>query len=455
MKVFDSPDKSVVFREISELIEKENLAELKAILDKHHPSDVKLWLGRLDLKEAASLLSLIRHKTLSRAFGRLGPARQQDIIEEMSGEAVRNLLNRLAVDDLTVFLSRLPDNQKKKYLQDVKGSLGQQVKYQLSFPPESVGRIMTPSYFRVRREWTIEETISSLNEQGIESETIKTVYVTEDDGTLIDELPIRKIVLSDPEMRIEELMDQMTITLSPEEDREIAVEMMELHDEYVLPVVDDERKMLGVVTMDDIMKFAQWEETEDFQMFGGSLPLGTSYFSTSLWRLAQKRFAPLMLLFLAGSLSSGIIGFFENKIEAMVLLTFFIPLLIGTGGNAGSQTVTTIIRALALGEVRIEQIFKVAYREVMVGILLGLLLGMVGFLFVYFYWQQPVGVAMVVSLSLPAICIMANLVAAVIPLMIEKSGLDPAVVSAPVITTFIDVGGLIVYFLIAMAVLKI
>ena len=444
-----------VFQEMAQLLRNEEIEELEAVLDKSHTADVKKLLVRLNPWEAALLVSLSRKDILTRAFGLLGPTRQRAIVEELSEEVTKDFLNRLAVDDLTVFMARLPDKTSEHYFSFLEPELKQQVEFQLTFPPESVGRIMTPSYFRVNMNWTAEETISFLHDQGMETETIKTVYITDDEGMLLDEITLRSIMLSDPETPIAELMDQRVVTLSPEDDREIAVEMMETHDEYVLPVVDDERKMLGVVTMDDIMKYAQWEETEDFQLFGGSSPLRSSYFSTSLWTLARKRFGWLLILFIAGSLSSTVIGFFEEQIAAVVMLTFFIPLLIGTGGNAGSQTVTTVIRALALGEVKFRHIFSVILRETVVGILLGTILGAAGFAFVYFYWSTSVLEASIIGLSLPAVCILANSVAATIPLLVDWLGLDPAVVSAPVITTFVDVGGLVLYFMIAAAVLGI
>ena len=451
--VFDNTRHLVVLKEVRELLAENRQQELKALLTASSAGEIKKILQRLGDSEVRLLLSMAPVTGVCRAFAQLVPDRQQQLLGLLNEKTVEEMLQRLAVDEITMLIGSQPEEELPPLLELLDRDTRDRVLFQLSYPPESTGRIMTPDYFTLPPEITGEEALKELKKKGADSETIKNIYITGEDGYLLDRISLRSIILSDPETRVEELMDRKMVTLSPEDDREEAVKTMDTYDEYVLPVVDEERRIIGIVTMDDAMKFAGWEATEDIQRLGGSEPLEGSYFSTSLFRLAKKRVGWLLVLFLAASFSSQVIGFFEEQLAAAVILSFFIPLLIGTGGNAGSQTVTAVIRGLALGEIKFKQLPVVILKELTVSLLLGGILGLAGFSFVYFYWRASLAVALVLAFSLPAVCMLANGIAAAVPVLVDRLGLDPAVVSAPLITTCVDVGGLVVYFLIAAAVL--
>jgi magnesium transporter len=323
----------------------------------------------------------------------------------------------------------------------------------LAHPEESAGRIMSPEYLTLRRTMTVEEALSDVRTFGREAETIDVLPVTDDAGRYAGIVGLSDLVLAAPQERIEQLMNVDVRPVRVDEDQESVARWIQTADLLAAPVVDDEGRLVGLVTVDDAMDVLDVEEWENFSRMGAAEPLRRPYFSASVPRLARSRVVWLLMLALAATLTVNVLSAFEETLETVVTLSLFIPLLIGVGGNAGAQSATTIVRAMAVDDVRFTDVVRVVYRETRVGLLLGTIVALLGLLPVWWFVGREL--AIVVSLTLVAICTMASLVGSFMPLIARKVGVDPAVVSAPFVTTIVDATGLLVYFLIARAVLDI
>ncbi|MBW2988322.1 magnesium transporter, partial [Candidatus Woesearchaeota archaeon] len=318
----------------------------------------------------------------------------------------------------------------------------------LGYPEESVGRLMTPEYVAIRPGWTIAKALSHIRKFGKDAETINMVYVVDEDWHLLDDLPLRRLILASPKSRVSSLMDYRFVAISPYEDQERAVKLFEDHNLVALPVIDKDGVLLGIVTVDDIMDVLEDEVMEDIEKGVSILPLGINYSSASVWTLYKKRIVWLSLLAVAGFMSSNVIAAFEHTLATAVALAFFIPILIGSGGNTGSQSATLIVRAIATGDITLRKWFNVIKKELVVGLLLGVSLGTILGLWGSL-WRGGWAVGFIVGLAMVAIVLWANLVGSLLPLILTKFNLDPAVVSSPLITTLVDATGLLIYFSIA------
>ncbi|MGQ9780599.1 MAG: magnesium transporter, partial [Bacillota bacterium] len=317
----------------------------------------------------------------------------------------------------------------------------------LGYPEDSVGRFMTPDYIAVRPHWTVAQALEHIRTRGMDSETIYNIYVTDDSWKLLDDIELRRLILAAPSEKIEQLMDHVFVSLNALDDREQAVRVMERYDVLALPVVDAEGILLGIVTADDVFDVAREEATEDFHKSAAVAPLRTSYHEANALSLFTSRIGWLVTLVFINLASSGVIAFFEKTLASTIALAFFIPLLIDSGGNAGSQSATLVVRALATGEVKISQWLKVLFREIMVGLMLGLVMGLASGLLGLFRGGYRVG--LVVGISMTAIIVLANLIGVLLPFFLTRFKLDPAVASSPLITSIADCMALFIYFSIA------
>jgi magnesium transporter len=323
----------------------------------------------------------------------------------------------------------------------------------LGFPEESAGRIMSPKFVRLVPEMTVAEALERVRRRGRDAETIYALPVTDEELRLVGAVELRELLLSEPETLVREIMDPEVRAVRVDEDQEKVARLIQAADLLALPVVDMENRLVGVVTVDDAMDVLGAEEEEDLARTGASEPLGRPYFSASIFRLARSRATWLLLLAVAAILTVNVLSAFENTLESVVTLTLFIPLLIGTGGNAGAQSATTIVRSMAMDDIRSEDIVRVVLREGRVGLLLGTMLGGLSVAPVWIFTDRSL--ALIIALTLVTVCTLASLVGSLMPLLARRFGVDPAVVSAPFVTTIVDASGLLVYFLIARAVLGI
>lgn len=385
-------------------------------------------------------------------FKQLNSGHQQELIERLDDAAARRLVEALDPDDrVKLFEQMLPDaaERLRRGLSSREQTLTDEL---LQYPEESAGRIMSPEFLALAKTMTASEALEAVRSRGHEVETVLALPITDVHGRLAGMATLDALVLASPETEIGELMDAAPPSVTADEDQEAVARLIQEADLLAVPVVDGDGRLLGLVTVDDAMDVVQFEGTEDLARTGAAEPLRRPYFSVSIFRLLRSRVVWLLLLAVAAVLTVNVLSAFEGMLEQAVSLSLFIPLLIGVGGNTGAQSATTIVRAMATDEVRFEDAPRILAREAGVGLLLGVTLGLVGFLPIWLVFGRPL--AIVISSSLLAICTLAALVGSLMPVLANRIGIDPAVVSAPFVTTIVDASGLLVYFLIAQMVLN-
>jgi magnesium transporter len=331
----------------------------------------------------------------------------------------------------------------------------------LDYGEDSVGRLMTPDYVVVRKDWTMRHVLDHIRTHGRDSETLNVIYIVDDKNKLVDDLRIREILLAPLHTHVADVLDHKCVSLAVTDDRKKAVEVFRKYDRSALPVVDTQGRLAGIVTLDDVIDVAEEEATREIQRFGGVEALDDPYMSTSLPSMVRKRATWLVILFVGEMLTATAMGFFEKQIAKAVVLALFVPLIISSGGNSGSQAATLIIRALALGDVKLPDWWRVMRREIIAGLLLGTILATIGFLriatwnaFSHIYGPHWLLVGMTVSLSLIGVVLFGTFTGSMLPLVLHRLGLDPATSSAPFVATLVDVTGLIIYFSVAIVVLR-
>jgi magnesium transporter len=434
------------------LVQEGKWYELRQLISGWPEPEIADLLFELPPANRAILFRLLPHDTASDVFAFLELDLQNRLLEDLTEEETRRLVTDLAPDDRIHLLEDLPGEAVQKLLNLLPPEDLWKTRQLLGYPEESVGRLMTPDYVAVRRHWTVAEALNHIRVKGQKAETISTIYVVENRWQFVDAIPLESIVLAQPDASIEELLTREGVTLSPLADREEAVRMITRYDVYSIPVVDARNVLLGVVTADDVFDVAEEEATEDFQKSVAVSPLKASYREASLWELFGKRFPWLLALIGVNLLSSTVIATYAELLETAIALTFFMPLLLGTGGNTGSQAATLVVRALSTDDLDLGDWLRAIGKELLVGAVLGLAMGactsLLGF------WRGDWHLALAVALSMAAIVLWANLMGAVLPFILVRLKMDPAVASSPLITSVSDVTGLIIYFLIARAVLQ-
>lgn len=447
--------------EISALLANKDLAGVKARLANWLPADVAPILAELPVEQLAALFRGCSKDLSAAVFAYLEHPAKRKLLKTLTQPQAAELLDALPPDDRTAFLNELPLDlamQLIAMLNPVERKVAEDL---LAYPPHSVGRMMTLDYVAVRPEWSVREALAYVREHGYDRETLNMVYVTDAAGVLLDDVRVRRFLLADPETKVAALMDGNYATLAPSDDREKALAVFRQYDRVALPVTNADQRLIGIVTADDMLDVAAEEATEDIQKLGGTEALDEPYTTIPLLRMVKKRASWLVVLFLGEMLTATAMGFFEDEIAKAVVLALFVPLIISSGGNAGSQAATLVIRALALGEFKIGDWWRVMRREFAAGFLLGVILGLIGFLRIV-VWAQFSGVygehymliAATVGLSLVGIVLWGSLMGSMLPLGLKKIGFDPATSSAPFVATLVDVTGLLIYFTVAFFILR-
>jgi len=445
---------------IEQLIEDRSWKILKQELDKLDSIQISDIIEELSTAaEQIILFRLLSRETAKETFKRLSHDDREDIIEGLAVniKKVTGLLNDLEPDDRTAFFEELPGEVSQRLVQMLSVEEREITTRLLGYPKDSIGRLMTPEYVAVKPHFTVQEALEHIRNFGRDSETLNVIYIVDDRWKLIDDIRIKEIILASPEKSISEIADNRFIALNAYDDEESAVKIFQDHDRVALPVTDTDGTLLGIVTIDDVMDVVQKENTEDFQKFGGTEGLDLSYTKTSLLEMVKKRSGWLIILFFGQLLTASAMTHFEQALEKALMLALFIPLIISSGGNSGSQAASIIIRALALGELKLKNWWYVMRKEIFSGLLLGSILGIVGF-FRIFVWQKTglydygefwLLLTISVSLSLVLIVLWGTLAGAMIPFLLKRFKLDPATASAPFVATLVDVTGLIIYFTVA------
>ena len=438
--------------EIELLIDQGQLDSLRDLLVDIHPADIADIMDELSAEDALTIFSLLPDETASEVLDETGSLVRQELVEQVDDERLADLLDELPMDDAAEFLEDLPEPVAGRLLDLMEDDEAEDVRELLSYEEETAGRLMSRDVAAIRKQWTVTETQDFLRSLE-EPETLSYLYVVDRDDMLIGVLPLRDFVLAKPEALIESIMRTEVVSAPVTIDQEELAEMVSRYDYVAIPVTDDSGRLLGVVTVDDVLDILQEEVTEDIQRLGGSEPLEQPYFSASILRVFTKRVGWLLLLFLGGTLTGTVMKLYQDELQIAIVLTLFVPLIIGTGGNAGSQTVATIIRAITLDEVRLGNLWQALRREVSVGLLLGVVIGAIGFI-VAIFWNQDFQVAVVVALTLPVVVLWAVTVATIVPTLADHYHIDPTVISGPMITTIVDATGLLIYFQLAAFLLR-
>jgi magnesium transporter len=425
---------------IREFLDDQNIADVAELIYEYPEFEAQI-IANLSIHRAASTFKILEFPT------------QKRIVAALPSFKTAELLNELQADDRTDFLEDLP----KEVLRDLIKLLDPEERKVtlalLGYPDDSVGRLMTPDYVYVFEYNKVSEVFDIIRKYAKSSETIDVIYVINDKGELLDDLRIKEFILASPETKVEELMDERVIALNVNDDQEQASHVFKMNNRVALPVVDDNNVLLGIVTIDDMLWVANEEFSEDMQKMGGTQAFDEPYLEIPLLKLFRKRVGWLIILFLGEMLTATAMGYFEDELAKAIILALFIPLIISSGGNSGSQASTLIIQAMAVGEIYISDWWRVLRREILSGLMLGTVLGIIGFLRVM-VWQQFTGIygeywmliGFTLGFSLIGVVLWGTLSGSMLPIILKKLGFDPAVSSAPFVATLVDVTGLVIYF---------
>jgi len=433
--------------EVQEKIARREWAELRGTLVTWPAPEIVDLLRDLNPADRLVVFRLLPRRLSGEVFSLMEGGEQNDLLTELNNDETRRLLAEMSPDDRTELLEELPGQVTQKMMNLLSPEDLQEARQLLGYPEESIGRLMTPDYVAVRPEMTIGDALAHARRSGRASETISVLYVVDRSWKLLDELDIRRFILADPDDTVESIMDNTFVSLSAFDDREEAVRAMERYDLSVLPVVDSDGVLVGIVTFDDVLDVAAEEATEDFHRTGGVAPLNISYRDAKPWMLYRKRIGWLLALVFVNIFSGAAIASFEDTIAAAVALVFFLPLLIDSGGNAGSQSATLMVRALAIGDVTLRDWYKTLGRELGVATAMGISMGIaVSWLGIY---RGGTDIAMVVALTMVIVVIVGSIIGTLLPFILTKLRFDPATASAPLITSLCDISGVLIYFSLA------
>ena len=451
----------VIQTKLEDAIRLRDFVGLRDAVEDLTPSDLADLIGELPAERQATVFRVLPRATAAATFEYLPYDKQEELLKSLAQEEVAAILNDMSPDDRTRLLEELPatvTRQLLSLLDEKERAVAVQL---LGYPENSVGRFMTPEYIAVRPYWTVRQVLDYVRMHGQDKETLNLIYVVDDDGVLIDDVRMRRFLLADPEKRVSDLMDRSFTALKATDDRETGVKVFRQADLAALPVTDTEGVLIGIVTSDDILDVAEDLATEDIQMLGGSEALDEPYMQIAFYRMVRKRAGWLVILFIGEMLTATAMSFFEKEIARAVVLALFVPLIISSGGNSGSQAATLVIRALALGEVTLRDWARIMRREILSGLALGSILGCIGFLritvwsaFSNLYGPHWLLVAITVGLALVGIVMWGTLAGSMLPLVLRRLGFDPASSSAPFVATLVDVTGLVIYFSVAAVILR-
>lgn len=460
-----NPTAQLLEPEVRELIAIADFASLREALHGVPPADTADILAALDPKEAAIAFRVLQRDDAGAVFAYFTPECQQAVITALGAEDAVKLIEEMSADDRARLIDEMPAEVAERIVQSLSPESRKVTQAILGYPPKTVGRLMTPDFVKVKSTWTIQQAIDHIRKVGRDAETVNVVYVVDDQGVLTDDIRLRQILFADPGATIQSIMNHQFVTLKADMPQSEAVQLMQRYDRVALPVVDSRGAIVGIVTIDDVADVAEEEATESMQKLGGVQALETPFMDASVWSLFKKRIPWLALLFLSELLTSNAIGFFEDEIAKAAILAAFIPGIISSGGNSGSQSSTLVIRALGLNEVSGGDWFRVLRREIAVAALLGLVIACIGLfrisLFGWMGWFHDADVirhyrvlAWTIALTLFGVVLWGSIMGSMLPFFLRKCGLDPATSSTPFVATLVDVTGIVIYFTFAIFMLK-
>ena len=451
----------LLYPDLESALETSDLEALAELCETLAAEDLAEMVERLEPPNQAVFFEQVPEEKATEIFQLLEVNAQKVILNSVSNQRVAAIINEMDPDDRTALLESLPQNATRQLLSFLKPRERRQAQSLLDFPKDSIGRLMTPDFLAIKQEWTVERVLDFIRRNGEDKETLNDIYVVDDRGRLIDEIGIREFLLSPLDRVTLDIMDRQFSSLPAHHPQEEAIQAFKKYSSRTaLPVTDEEGYLLGIVTIDDILHLAEKETTEDIHKLGGVGAMENPYLDSPLSQVIKKRGGWLIILFVGEMLTATAMSFFEKEISRAVVLALFIPLIISSGGNAGSQAASLIIRAIALGEVRFQDWWTVLRREIFVGLILGCVLGLIGLLritifsaFFNTYGSHWFLIGITIYFSLIGVVAWGTIIGALLPIILKRLGADPAASSAPFVATFIDVTGIVIYFNIALIVL--
>ena len=436
--------------QIIKFLEERNFKELKEELENLHPVDLVDAMEELDKKQRMLVFRLLSKEEAAEVFTDMNSDMREELLEALTDSELKEIMDEMYVDDTVDVLEEMPANVVDRLLMATDEETRKQINTLLQYPEDSAGSIMNIEYISLRKEMTVADAILKIRQVGINRETIYTCYVTKK-RKLIGVVDVKDLLTAGESRLIEEIMDENVIYARTLDDQEQVANQINKYGLVAIPILDHEDCMVGIVTVDDAMLVLQDETTEDISIMAGVSPNEDSYFGTSVFQHAKNRSLWLMLLMLSATVTGEILGHYEDAMAVMPVLITFIPMLMGTGGNCGSQSSTLVIRGLAVGEIEFKDIFRVLFKEIRVAVVVGLMLAVVNGLRIYIMYDQNVMLAGALGLTMIAVVSMAKCIGCILPLLAKKLGLDPAIMAAPLITTILDTCTILVYFNIVTA----
>lgn len=436
--------------QMTELLEAHKFKQLKDELETMHPVDIVDVLEELDKKQRTLVFRLLAKEEAAEVFTDMNSDMREDLINALTDSELEEVMDEMYVDDTVDVLEEMPANVVDRLLMATDEETRQKINALLQYPEDSAGSIMNVEYISLRREMTVADAILKIRQVGINKETIYTCYVTEK-KKLIGIVDVKDLLTAGESRLIEEIMDENVLYARTLDDQEYVANMINKYGLVAIPIIDHEDCLVGIVTVDDAMLVLQDETTEDISIMAGVSPSEDSYFGTSVFQHAKSRTPWLLIMMLSAAVTGQILGYYENAMAAMPVLITFIPMLMGTGGNCGSQSSTLVIRGLAVGEIEFRDILKVIFKEARIAVVVGLLLSTVNGIRIYIMYGHDIKLALALGLTMIGVVLMAKCIGCILPLTAKKLGLDPAIMAAPLITTILDTCTILVYFNIVTA----
>ena len=443
-------DRKLDVEQMTELLEEHDFKKLKEELETIHPVDIVDAMEELDKKQRTLIFRLLAKEEAAEVFTDMDSDMREDLINALTDSELEEVMEEMYVDDTVDVLEEMPANVVDRLLMATDEDTRKKINALLQYPEDSAGSIMNIEYISLRREMTVADAILKIRQVGINKETIYTCYVTEK-KKLIGMVDVKDLLTAGESRKIEEIMDDNVLFARTLDDQEYVANMINKYGLVAITIIDHEDCLVGIVTVDDAMLVLQDETTEDISIMAGVSPNEDSYFGTSVFQHAKNRSLWLMLLMLSATVTGEILGYYENAMAVMPVLITFIPMLMGTGGNCGSQSSTLVIRGLAVGEIEFKDIFRVIFKEIRIALIVGLLLSVVNGIRIYIMYDQNIMLALALGITMIAVVTMAKCIGCILPLLAKKLGLDPAIMAAPLITTILDTCTILVYFNIVTA----
>ncbi len=443
-----------IFELLTELLHNKKWQELKNILDEMNEQDIAELFMELDERDLTLIYRLLNKELAAEVFVNMDPEYQEQLIRAFSDTELREVLDELYVDDAVDLIEEMPATLVKRILRHTDPDTRKSINEILKYPEDSAGSLMTIEYVDLKRSLTVADAFTRIRRTGVDKETIYTCYVTDSKRKLKGYVTVKDLLLADETATIREIMEDNVISVNTHEDKEIVADLFQKYDLVVLPVVDGENRLVGIITVDDAIDVLQEEITEDMELMAAITPTDKPYLKMGVFENFKKRIPWLMLLMVSATFTEKIITHFEGALTSCVVLTAFIPMLTGTCGNCGNQSSSTIIRGISLGEIEFRDTFKVVLKEFSIALACGIALAIVNFAKLMIFNNVGWKIALVVSVTMIAAVIFAKVVGSILPVIAKKIGFDPAVMSSPFISTIVDAVTLLIYFAIASSLLN-